>query len=102
MPYLNLLSQRAGQALSAGRPSALLWCRMAVHGWSDTSGVWFDLGLAYKRAGNWLASQKANEAATALDWGNEGAWWNLGLAADCQGRLAHGPARLDELRYPGA
>lgn len=81
MPYLNLLSLRAGQALTGQKPSALLWCRMAAHAWPQESGTWFDLGLAYKRSGNWLASQKANEAATAIDGGNAGAWWNLGIAA---------------------
>lgn len=85
MPYLNLIALRASRALDRQLPSVLLWCRLAVHAWPRESSTWFHLGLAYKRAGNWLASQKANEAATALDRGNEGAWWNLGIAATARG-----------------
>jgi tetratricopeptide (TPR) repeat protein len=46
------------------------------------AGIWFDLGLAYKRLRNWKGSIAAN--LRALDLSSEPedpAWWNLGIAA---------------------
>jgi TPR repeat len=43
---------------------------------------WFNLGLVYKRRGDWAASARCNERAAELDPRPEQpAWWNLGIAA---------------------
>src|SRR5579884_2376904 len=45
-------------------------------------GIWFDLGLAYKRLRNWRGCIDANRRAVEIS-GDEGdpAWWNMGIAA---------------------
>jgi tetratricopeptide (TPR) repeat protein len=46
---------------------------------------WFNLGLLAKRQRRWADSREHNRAALALDAGDEGAWWNLGIAATALG-----------------
>jgi tetratricopeptide (TPR) repeat protein len=41
----------------------------------------FNLGLIYKYQGNWPASLECNRRAAELNPQDEGAWWNLGIAA---------------------
>lgn len=42
---------------------------------------WFNLGLLFKRRGEWRDSLHHNERAVELNPSDEGAWWNLGIAA---------------------
>jgi len=57
---------------------AIRWDR----GWSVP---WFNLGLLFKRQGNWPESILHNERAVKLNTSDEGAWWNLGIAATALG-----------------
>jgi tetratricopeptide (TPR) repeat protein len=53
-------------------------------------GAWFDLGLLYKRARRWDESLRCNLRATLLARGHDddGAFWNLGIAATALGDWA--------------
>jgi tetratricopeptide (TPR) repeat protein len=46
----------------------------------------FNLGLLYKNHRKWKKSLHYNRRATDVDPANEGAWWNLGIAATALGR----------------
>jgi tetratricopeptide (TPR) repeat protein len=46
---------------------------------------WFNAGLIHKYRGDWAASLAANAEAVRRDPGNEGALWNLGIAATALG-----------------
>lgn len=41
----------------------------------------YNLGLLYKRQRSWQQSLEFNQRATKIDRSNQGAWWNLGIAA---------------------
>jgi tetratricopeptide (TPR) repeat protein len=45
----------------------------------------YNLGLAYKYCGRWQRSLEWSDKATRLNPGDEGAWWNLGIAATALG-----------------
>jgi len=47
----------------------------------DWSAPLFNLGLLFKRARRWRESLDFNLRATKVDSSDEGAWWNLGIAA---------------------
>ncbi|MGJ7524706.1 tetratricopeptide repeat protein [Variovorax sp. GB1P17] len=49
---------------------------------------WFNAGLIHKYRGDWAASLAANAEAVRRDPGNEGALWNLGIAATALGDWA--------------
>lgn len=48
----------------------------------DDPGIWFDLGLAYKKLRDWQGCISANRRALEIT-SDEGdpAWWNMGIAA---------------------
>lgn len=46
---------------------------------------WFNLGLLFKRQRNWPESLRHSERAVELNALDEGAWWNLGIAATALG-----------------
>jgi tetratricopeptide (TPR) repeat protein len=46
---------------------------------------WFNAGLIHKYRGDWAASLATNAEAVRRDPGNEGALWNLGIAATALG-----------------
>jgi tetratricopeptide (TPR) repeat protein len=46
----------------------------------------YNLGLLFKNERDWERSLDFNRRATALDRKNQGAWWNLGIAATALGR----------------
>ena len=45
------------------------------------SAPWYNIGLIHKYRGDWAASLQANARAVQCDPRNEGAVWNLGIAA---------------------
>src|SRR5579862_2247995 len=64
------------------------WNRAARFGYATANffdrrgaSTWFNRGLIAKFEGRWADSLEFNLRATELDPGNEGAWWNLGIAA---------------------
>jgi tetratricopeptide (TPR) repeat protein len=48
----------------------------------------FNLGLLYKYQGRWAQSLDCNRTASELAPGDQGAWWNRGIAATALGRWA--------------
>ncbi len=53
-----------------------------------TGPCWYNAGLIHKYRGDWAASLEANARAVRCDPGNEGAVWNLGIAATALGDWA--------------
>lgn len=60
--------------------------RKAIKQAPDWSVPWFNLGLVYKQVKNWQKSLECNERATQLNSKDEGAWWNMGIAATALGK----------------
>jgi hypothetical protein len=54
----------------------------------DWAVPWYNAGLIHKYRGDWAASLEANARAVQCDPGNEGAVWNLGIAATALGDWA--------------
>jgi tetratricopeptide (TPR) repeat protein len=54
------------------------WASRLDPTWSEPL---FNLGLSTKYAGQWQESLRFNQRATELNNQDEGAWWNLGIAA---------------------
>ncbi len=46
---------------------------------------WFNLGLLYKKQGQWAECLACNQHATQLQPNDKAAWWNLGIAATALG-----------------
>ena len=46
---------------------------------------WFNLGLLAKRQRRWPESLEWNRRATGINADDEGAWWNMGIAATALG-----------------
>jgi hypothetical protein len=68
------------------------WNRAARFGYATANffdrrgaSAWFNRGLIAKFEGRWGDSLEFNLRATELDPSNEGAWWNLGIAATALG-----------------
>jgi hypothetical protein len=59
--------------------------RRAIRWDRSWSVPWFNLGLLFKRQRNWQESLRHNERAVELNASDEGAWWNLGIAATAMG-----------------
>ncbi len=55
--------------------------RTAIECDSEWSIPWFNLGLLYKRQGRWEESLRHNQRALELNPEDEGALWNVGIAA---------------------
>jgi hypothetical protein len=77
--WLNEEGRAADDKGKADR--ALRFYRIASRVDPTWSTPWYNQGLVEKYAGRWKESQAFNLQATALDRGNQGAWWNLGIAA---------------------
>ncbi|QQS48234.1 MAG: tetratricopeptide repeat protein [Acidobacteriota bacterium] len=66
---------------SGNRPEAIRLYRKAIDSDASWSTPWYNLGLLYKRQGQWSESFDCNLKAVALNPSDEDAWWNLGIAA---------------------
>lgn len=51
----------------------------------EHADAWFNLGLVYKRLRRWEDTRRCNLRAAELDPKNDGALWNLGIAATALG-----------------
>lgn len=65
-----------GRSLAAAR-----WYRRAIHWDASWDAPLFNLGLELKAVAQWRECLEANQQAVRLNPCNEGAWWNLGIAA---------------------
>lgn len=67
-----------------------------------SSADWFNEGLDAKHARQWTESLRCNQHAVKLDQGNDGAWWNLGIAATAlhEWREAHQAWRYFGIEIP--
>lgn len=82
----DIYNTRAIRFEEAGQSErAVVNYRRAIRWDRHWSVPWFNLGLLFKRQRNWPESLTHNEQATALNHADEGAWWNLGIAATALG-----------------
>ncbi|MBE9609872.1 tetratricopeptide repeat protein [Chitinilyticum piscinae] len=72
----------AHEAWNAGQYAETERCFLAALALApDVTTTHFDLGLFYKYEARWADSLRHSLRAAELDAGNEGAWWNAGIAA---------------------
>jgi hypothetical protein len=78
----NIYNSRGIRLEEAGDEAAAIRAYRQAIKWDRRWSVpWFNLGLMFKRRGRWHESLTHNERAVELNPSDEGAWWNLGIAA---------------------
>jgi len=78
----NWLNSAGNNANNAGKLAlAVLLYRAAATLYPTWSVPFYNLGLLYKNSGNWSKSMECNRRAVLLNAEDEGAWWNLAIAA---------------------
>lgn len=82
----NIFNTTANELDEAGQTERAIETYRRADRWDRRWSVpWFNLGLLFKRQGNWPESLRHSERATELNPSHEGAWWNLGIAATALG-----------------
>ena len=95
--------ERGGRLLDDGKLDEAAVCyRQAAELAPQWSVPWFNLGLVYKFQRRWGESLTCNKRAVELNASDEGARWNLGLAATAVGdwRTARAVWRNIGLQFP--
>jgi hypothetical protein len=80
------LNERGRELAAQGRDEgAIAAYREAIAADPEWSVPWYNLGLVFKYRAEWPASAKCSTEAVLRDDADQGAWWNLGIAATALG-----------------